>query len=73
MALKQCRHTYGTLLLSRSKNLAAVQGALGHSNIRTTMKYAHILNEDLEAALDDFSLLSPKQEKEENKIVEFKK
>jgi len=73
MALKQCRHTYGTLLLSRSKNLAAVQGALGHSNIRTTMKYAHILDEDLEAALDDFSLLSSKQEKEEDKVVEFKK
>jgi integrase len=71
--LKQCRHTYGTLLLSKSKNLTVVQSALGHSNIKTTMKYAHILNEDLEAALDDFSLLNSKQVKEEDQIIEFKK
>jgi integrase len=71
--LKQCRHTYGTLLLSKSKNLTVVQSALGHSNIKTTMKYAHILNEDLEAALDDFSLLNSKQVKEEDQIIEFKR
>lgn len=54
LPLKQCRHTFGTLLLSKSKSLSAVQGALGHANARTTERYAKILKEDVRAALDSF-------------------
>ena len=73
MALKQCRHTFGTLLLSSSKNISVVQKAMGHASSRTTMKYAQILDSDVENALDEFSLLGKDSDKEENKIVEFKK
>ena len=35
------RHTFATSLLEESKNLALVQKTLGHSDVRTTMKYLH--------------------------------
>jgi len=73
MALKQCRHTFGTLLLSSSKNISVVQKAMGHTSSRTTMKYAQILDLDVENALDEFSLLEKDSDKEENKVIEFKK
>ena len=73
MALKQCRHTFGTLLLSSSKNISVVQKAMGHASSRTTMKYAQILDSDVENALDGFSLLEKDPDKEEKKVVEFKK
>jgi len=45
------RHTFGTDLYRRTKDLAVVQRALGHSNISTTMVYVHLVNGDVEAAL----------------------
>jgi len=73
MPLKQCRHTFGTLLLSSSKNISVVQTALGHTNTRTTLKYARILDADVESALDDFNLLDSDRSEDKNKVVEFKK
>ena len=35
-------HTFASHLAQRGANFAAVQGLLGHSDIRTTMRYAHI-------------------------------
>jgi integrase len=35
------RHTFATDLLNESKNLPLVQKTLGHTDIRTTMKYLH--------------------------------
>jgi len=36
------RHTFASQLAQGGANLVAVQGLLGHSDIRTTMRYAHI-------------------------------
>ena len=35
-----CRHTYATVALMATKNLSAVQASLGHTEQRTTQKYA---------------------------------
>lgn len=44
------RHDLGTKMLRATGNLKAVQKALNHSNIKTTMKYAHVLDDDLRDA-----------------------
>jgi integrase len=46
------RHTFATALLRDSGNIRIVQQALGHQDIRTTARYAHVLNQDLAAATD---------------------
>ena len=43
------RHTFATNFLRETKNLRALQKMLGHSNIRDTMIYAHILDEDIDS------------------------
>jgi site-specific recombinase XerD len=45
------RHSFGTDLLRKTKNLVLVQKALGHANIATTTIYTHIVDEELEEAL----------------------
>lgn len=46
------RHDVGTKLLRETGNLKLVQRALNHSNIATTTKYAHVLTDEVAAALD---------------------
>jgi site-specific recombinase XerD len=46
------RHTFGTRTLRGSRNLKAVGKLLGHSDLNTTSKYAHVLMEDLRAAME---------------------
>lgn len=41
------RHDFATKLLRSSRNLKLVQKALNHANIASTMKYAHVLDEDV--------------------------
>lgn len=45
------RHTAATRVL-RTSNLRVVQTLLGHSDVKTTTKYAHALKEDVRAALE---------------------
>lgn len=71
MPLKQVRHSFATRLLRRSKNLKVVQTQLGHNRIETTMKYAKIVNEDVENALNDFSNSVEVNTAEEN-VVQLK-
>lgn len=42
------RHTFATYFLRKTKNLLALQKLLGHSDLRETMIYSHILMEDIE-------------------------
>ncbi|MGV6875860.1 tyrosine-type recombinase/integrase [Pseudochelatococcus sp. B33] len=46
------RHTGATRTLRASKNLKAVQNMLGHADIKTTMRYAHALIDDVAEAME---------------------
>lgn len=46
------RHDIGTKLLRETGNLKLVQKALNHADIKTTVRYAHVLDEEVAAALE---------------------
>lgn len=50
------RHTFATRMLRNSQNLKLVSQLLGHKDIATTSRYAHVLVDDMRAALDDYSV-----------------
>lgn len=52
------RHTFATRMLRQTNNLKLVSKLLGHRDIASTMKYAHVMVDDMRAALDAFSPLS---------------
>jgi integrase len=47
------RHDFGTKLLRKTGNLKLVQRALNHADIRSTLRYAHVLDQDIAAAVED--------------------
>lgn len=53
------RHTAGTNILRSTGNLAITQALLGHAQVTTTLRYAHVMHEDLAVALEarDVALL----------------
>ena len=46
------RHTFATILYARTKNILAVQKALGHVYLATTQIYTHLDDQDLQNALE---------------------
>lgn len=52
------RHTFATRMLRQTKNIKLVSQLLGHKSIETTSRYAHVLVDDMRAALEDFSPVS---------------
>ncbi len=50
--LHDFRHTFATRLLRKTGNIKLVQKALNHSDIRTTTKYAHVLDDDVYEAME---------------------
>ena len=50
--LHNFRHDVGTKLLRATGNLKLVQRALNHRNIKTTARYAHVLNSEVAAAME---------------------
>lgn len=48
------RHTFATDFFRETRNLKAVQDALGHSSITTTSIYTHLVNGELDDALRFF-------------------
>lgn len=46
------RHTRGTRIVRATGSLAAAKEALKHTNIKTTLRYAHVLDDDVRHALD---------------------
>lgn len=61
------RHDVGTKLLRETGNLKLVQRALNHADIKTTTRYAHVLNEEVATALDR---LQESRKKSRNTIAE---
>jgi integrase len=57
------RHDFATKLLRDSGNLKLVQKALNHRNIKTTTKYAHVLDHDIAEAIE---AMQEKREKSRN-------
>lgn len=49
------RHDTATKLLRATGNLKLVQKALNHADTKTTVKYAHVLDDEVAAALSDLS------------------
>jgi integrase len=46
------RHDMATKLLRKTGNLKLVQQALNHRNIKTTLKYAHVLDDEVAAGIE---------------------
>lgn len=46
------RHTAATWILKKTNNLRVTKEILGHANINTTLKYAHILDDEKRGALN---------------------
>jgi len=46
------RHTFGTELYSKCKNIRLVQDLMGHSDISTTMIYTHVTKAEMEEAVE---------------------
>lgn len=46
------RHTFASHLAQKNISLKAIQELLGHSNIMTTMRYAHLSPSELRSAID---------------------
>lgn len=63
------RHTFATRLLRQTGNLKLVSRLLGHTQIETTMRYAHTLQSDLEQALENYAVLG-RVPKEVPKVAE---
>jgi integrase len=46
------RHDFATKLLRETRNLKLVQRALNHADIKTTTKYAHVVDDEVAAGLE---------------------
>jgi len=56
------RHTFASHLAQAGANLVAIQNLLGHSDIRTTMRYAHINGTVLREAINNLNKNEVKRE-----------
>ncbi|NDV46179.1 site-specific integrase [Paludibacter sp. 221] len=51
---KTGRHTFATYFLSKTKDLNTLKEIMGHSNIRETLIYAHVLDKDKQEGITCF-------------------
>lgn len=49
------RHTFATIYLKRTKDLASLKDILGHSELRETLIYAHVLDESKQQGVKVFN------------------
>lgn len=52
---KSGRHTFATFYLAKSKDLSSLREILGHSDIRETLIYAHVLEESKQEGIKHFN------------------
>jgi len=50
------RHTFASRLAQRGASLKAIQDLLGHADLKMTMRYAHLAQNDLRDAVSVLSL-----------------
>lgn len=53
------RHTYATRMATLGLPIATLAAILGHANLRSIMKYVHIGEADIHAAMDRYSFETP--------------
>jgi integrase len=61
------RHDVGTKLLRQTGNLKLVQRALNHSDIKTTTRYAHVLDAEVSAAMQTLATTQARDGKSRTK------
>jgi integrase len=61
------RHSFGTRMLRKTQNLKLVSRLMGHQNIETTMRYAHVMMDDLAGAMEDFTALATAQSRRKSR------
>lgn len=49
------RHTFATIFLRKTKDIASLKEILGHSDLRETLVYAHVLNESKQEGVQCFN------------------
>jgi integrase len=49
------RHDFGTKLLRETGNVKLVQRAMNHSDIKSTLRYAHVLDDEVAAAVENLA------------------
>ena len=49
------RHTFATIFLRKTKDIAALREILGHSDISETLVYAHVLEEAKQEGVQCFN------------------
>ena len=68
-AIHDFRHDLDTKLLRETGNLKFVQKALNHSNISSTLRYAHVLDEDVAAAVERVAKSRKKSQKPLREVI----
>jgi integrase len=63
------RHDFATKLLRETKNLKLVQRALNHANIKTTAKYAHVVDDEVAAGIEAMQKARAKSRKKSRKTL----
>lgn len=61
------RHTFGTRMLRKTRNLKLVSKLMGHASIETTLRYAHVLDDDMRAGVEDFSALQAPESRKKSR------
>jgi site-specific recombinase XerD len=72
LPLKQCRHSWATDFYLKTRNLKALQRALGHSKLKTTAKYLKFVEQDYEKSLDSYAAQTGEPNNNENILPLFK-
>lgn len=55
MTHKVGRHTFATIFLKKTKDIASLKEILGHSDLKETLIYAHVLNESKQEGMQCFN------------------
>jgi integrase len=63
------RHDFGTKLLRETGNLKLVQKALNHRDIKSTLRYVHVLDEDVATAVERIAKSRKKSRTDLRKVI----